>query len=74
MKPEHFGKKGPELTEIEQSVFQLLSKEGSMLLEDLKNQVNLSNKQWDKTIKGLRKHEVINVVKRGDEVYIQAIE
>lgn len=75
MKPEKFGeKKGPELTETEQAVFLLLSKEGSMLLEDLKNQVNLSNKQWDKTIKGLRKHEVINVVKRGDEVYIQAIE
>ena len=74
MKPEHFSKKGPELNENEKIVFDILSKEGSMLLNDLKEQAGLSNKQWDKSIKGLRKHEVANVVKKGDEVYIQAIE
>ena len=74
MKPEHFEKKGPELNDNEKLVFEILAKEGSMLLTDLKEQVGLSNKQWDKSIKGLRKHEVVNVVKRGDEIYIQALD
>ena len=45
-----------------------------MDLNALKGLAGLSNKQWDKSIKGLRSHEVVNVVKRGDEVYIQIAE
>jgi len=74
MKPEHLGKKGPELNENEKLVFDTLSKEGTMPINDLKEESGLSNKQWDKTVKGLRKHELVNVVKRGDEVYIQVVE
>lgn len=74
MKPEKFEKRGPELNDNEKLVFDILSKEGSMLLDDLKNQVGLSNKQWDISIKGLRNQEVVNVVKRGDEVFIQVID
>lgn len=74
MKPEKFGKRGPELDDNEKLVFDILAKEGSMSLDELKNQVGLSNKQWDKSIKGLRKHEVVNVVKRGEEVIIQVVE
>ncbi|MFZ9028832.1 MAG: lysine--tRNA ligase, partial [Crocinitomicaceae bacterium] len=74
MKPEKFEKKGPELTDNEKMVYDLLSKEGMMDLNALKGMTGLSNKQWDKSIKGLRSHEVVNVVKRGDEVYIQIAE
>jgi lysyl-tRNA synthetase class 2 len=74
MKPEKFEKKGPELNDNEKMVFDLLSKEGMMDLNALKSLAGLSNKQWDKSIKGLRNHEVVNVVKRGDEVYIQVTE
>lgn len=74
MKPEHFAKRGPELNDNEKLVFDILAKEGSMLLNDLKEQAGLSNKQWDKSVKGLRGHEVVNIVKKGEEIYIQAIE
>lgn len=74
MKPEKFEKKGPELNDTEKMIFDLLSKEGMMDINALKEMTGLSNKQWDKSIKGLRSHEVVNVVKRGDEVYIQVVE
>ena len=63
MKPEKFGKKGPELNENEKLIFDLLAKEGKMDLNQLKEQSGLSNKQWDKGIKGLRTHELIKVEK-----------
>ena len=66
MKPEKFGKKGPELNENEKLIFDLLSKEGKMDLNKLKEKVGLSNKKWDKGIKGLRSHELIKVEKQDD--------
>ena len=73
MKPEQFEKKGPELNENEKLIFEILSKEGTMGINILKELTGLSNKQWDKSIKGLRNHEVVNVVKRGDEVFIEVL-
>ena len=73
MKPEKFEKKGPELNENEKLIFEILSKEGTMGINILKELTGLSNKQWDKSIKGLRNHEVVNVVKRGDEVFIEVL-
>ncbi len=71
MKPEKFGeKKGPELDEQEQHVFNLLSKQGSMDLNVLKEQSGLSNKQWDKAVKGLRGYGVIDVVKNDEQLTI----
>jgi len=73
MKPEKFEKKGPELNENEKLIFEILSKEGTMGINILKELTGLSNKQWDKSIKGLRNHEMVNVVKRGDEFYIEVL-
>jgi lysyl-tRNA synthetase class 2 len=71
MKQEKFDeKKGPELTENEQLIFDVISKEQSMDLNDLKNAVNLSNKQWDKGIKGLAKHELTKVTKSDDGLIV----
>jgi lysyl-tRNA synthetase class 2 len=71
MKPEKFGeKKGPELDENEKYVFDLLTKEGSMDLNVLKEKSGFSNKQWDKAVKGLRSHGVIDVVKNDDQLTI----
>ncbi|TNE77278.1 MAG: lysine--tRNA ligase [Bacteroidetes bacterium] len=71
MKPEKFGeKKGPELSEQEKEVFTILEKSGTMNLNDLKEKSGLSNKQWDKTIKGLRAHDVVNVEKTENELII----
>ena len=52
MRPE---KKGPTLTEEEQSVVDLLKKESPVALASLKEQSGLSNKKWDKAIKGMGK-------------------
>jgi lysyl-tRNA synthetase, class II len=65
---------GPELNENEQRIIQLLSKEKSMELSALKNQAQLSNKAWDKSIKGLRSHGLVNVVKTENDLLIEIIE
>lgn len=62
MKPE---KKSVVLSEDEEMVLGLLKKEGKMDLEILKSAANLSNKKWDKAIKGLTRHELA-VVKKTD--------
>lgn len=75
MKPETFGAPaGPELTDNEKLVFDLLSKAGSMDLNALKEQVGLSNKQWDKSIKGLAKHGLTKVTKTDDALTIAVVE
>ena len=74
MKPEKFGeKKGPELDENEKHVFELLSQEGSMDLNALKEKSGFSNKQWDKAVKGLRGHGVIDVIKNDDQLTISVV-
>ena len=74
MKPELFGgKKGPELADNEKVIFDILSKEQSMDLNDLKSQAGLSNKQWDKGIKGLGKHGLTKVTKTDDSLMIEVV-
>ncbi|TNE53801.1 MAG: lysine--tRNA ligase [Bacteroidetes bacterium] len=73
MKPEVFEKKGPELTENEKIVFDILSKEKSMDLNALKERSGLSNKQWDKSIKGLSKHGLTKVTKTDDALTIDVV-
>ena len=75
MKPEKFvGQKGPELSENEKYIFNILSKEGSMDLISLKEASGLSNKQWDKGIKGLGKHGLTKVIKTGDSLLVEVVE
>ena len=73
MKPEVFGKQGPELSENEKLIFDILSKEGKMDLNTLKNASGLSNKQWDKGIKGLSKHGMTKVVKTDDDLVVELV-
>ena len=75
MKPEAFGgPKGPELTENEKLIFDILSKEKSMNLNTLKEQAGLSNKQWDKSLKGLAKHGLTKVTKTEDTLIVEIAE
>ena len=67
MRPE---KKGPTLTEEEQLVVDLLKKESPVALSSLKEQSGLSNKKWDKTIKGLTAKSIAEVKKTGDELTV----
>lgn len=75
MKPEKFEtKKGPELTENEQLIFDILDKEKSMALADLKEKAGLSNKQWDKGMKGLAKHGITKVTKTEDSLIVDLVD
>ena len=58
MKPE---KKAVEMTDDEKAVFELLKAESPIELPALKEKAGLSNKKWDKAIKGLTKKKVAKV-------------
>ena len=58
MKPE---KKAVEMTDDEKAVFELLKAESPIGLTALKEKAGLSNKKWDKAIKGLTKKKVAKV-------------
>ena len=67
MRPE---KKGPTLTEEEQLVADLLKKESPVALASLKEQSGLSNKKWDKAIKGLTGKSIAEVKKTDDTLTV----
>lgn len=74
MKPEVWNTmKGPELNESEQLIFDILSKENSMDLNALKEATSLSNKQWDKAIKGLAQHGLTKVTKVNDTLTVHIV-
>lgn len=60
MKPEQ---KQVAMTEDEKAVFNILKGTSPVNLNTLKEQSGLSNKKWDKTIKGLTKHNLVKVEK-----------
>lgn len=72
MRPE---KKAPsiELNEDEKAVLALLEKSGKITLNELKSQAALSNKKWDKTIKGLTKNKLAKVEKTDEGLFIELI-
>lgn len=55
------------LNENEQLIFDIMQREKTMELLSLKESVNLSNKAWDNSIKGLTKHGLLKVTKT-DEI------
>ena len=63
MRPE---KKAIELSDNEKIVLELLKKTNPMPLTDLKDASGLSNKAWDKAIKGLTKIQLVVVTKEAD--------
>ena len=72
MRPE---KKAPsiELNDEEKAVLNLVEKAGKIDLNDLKIQSGLSNKKWDKTIKGLTKKEVAKVSKTDEGLFVELV-
>jgi lysyl-tRNA synthetase class 2 len=53
-----------ELTENEKAVqIVLVQNDGALEMGDLKTRIELSGKQWDKTLKGLAKHDITQVAK-----------
>ncbi len=72
MRPE---KKAPsiELNDEEKAVLEIITKAGKMDLNKLKTVSLLSNKKWDKTIKGLTKKEVAKVSKTDEGLFVEAL-
>jgi lysyl-tRNA synthetase class 2 len=70
MKPEQ---KKIELTEAEKIIFELLKKEHPAELNSIKTETGLSNKKWDKGIKGLRKKELATVNKTDAGLYVEMV-
>ena len=67
MKPD---KKAVELTDDEKAVLNLLKANSPIDLSELKTQAALSNKKWDKAIKGLTKNKLAKVEKTGEGLVV----
>lgn len=67
MKPE---KKAVSLSEEEKLIVAILKKESPLELEQLKQQSELSNKKWDKAIKGLTKSGIAKVEKTENSLVV----
>ncbi len=70
MKPEQ---KQVAMTDDEKAVFAILKNYSSMVLVELKTQSGLSNKKWDKTIKGLTKNGLAKVSKTEDGLFVEVV-
>ena len=72
MKPE---KKAPavELNDEEKAVLAILEKAEKIALNDLKSESGLSNKKWDKTIKGLTKNNLAKVEKTDEGLFVEIL-
>ena len=71
MRPE---KKPLELSENEKTIFNILKTHKSLPLAELKEAAGLSNKAWDKGLKGLNKLGLTKVVKEEDTLLCQVNE
>lgn len=70
MKPEQ---KKVELTESEKVIFDLLKKASPAEMNSLKSDSGLSNKKWDKGLKGLRKKDLATVNKTDDGLFVEIL-
>ena len=64
---------GRELSENEKLVLKNLEGAEKLDLNQLKESVGLSNKQWDKSLKGLREKELIKISKTEEGLFIERV-
>jgi lysyl-tRNA synthetase class 2 len=62
-----------ELNDEEKAVLAMIAKAEKIDLNELKIQSGLSNKKWDKTIKGLTKKEVAKVSKTDEGLFVEVL-
>lgn len=70
MRPE---KKQVALSDNEKAIFEVLKSHKRMNLNELKSQSGLSNKGWDKGIKGLGKHGLTKVEKTEEGLFVEVL-
>ncbi len=61
------------LNENEKLIFEIMQREKSMELNNLKTTVNLSNKAWDTSIKGLTKNGLLKVTKTDEALIVDLV-
>ncbi|ASS50463.1 MAG: lysine--tRNA ligase [Candidatus Fluviicola riflensis] len=61
------------LNDNEKLIFDIVQREKSMELSTLKEQVNLSNKAWDTSIKGLTKNGLLKVTKTDEALIVDLV-
>ncbi len=73
MKPEQKTAPTVELNDDEKAVLKMLQTAEKIELGDLKTQSGLSNKKWDKTIKGLTKNKLAAVNKTDEGLFVEVV-
>ena len=73
MKPERRVAADVELNDAEKALLKMIEAQSPVLLNELKTQSGLSNKQWDKTIKGLTKNKLAAVNKTEEGLFVEVI-
>ena len=84
MKPENRGEaeltrtegssnKALELSDDEKAVLSILKDNSPIDLNELKEQTGLSNKKWDKAIKGLTKNKLARVEKTEEGLFVSLV-
>jgi len=73
MKPEVRAAQAIELNDEEKAVLKILKSNSPIILNDLKTQSGLSNKKWDKTIKGLTKNDLAKVAKTEEGLFVTIV-
>ena len=68
MRPE---KKGPELTEDEKFIIEILKANEGISISDLKEKSAMSGKKWDSASKGISKHGLMRIVVDGDSKIVE---
>jgi len=68
MKPEQ---KKIHLTEEEKNILNIIKQNIPSLMTEVKEKVNLSNKKWDKSIKGLVEKKIAKVIKNDKGLFIE---
>ncbi len=68
MRPE---KQPLQLSDNEKVIFEILKAEKKMELDVLKTKADLSNKAWDKGIKGISKNKLAKIYKEGDVLFVE---
>jgi len=73
MKPEQKAAPTVELNDDEKAVLKMLQTAEKIELGELKTQSGLSNKKWDKTIKGLTKNKLASVNKTDEGLFVEVV-
>ncbi len=73
MKPKVRAARAIELNDEKKVVLKLLKSNSPIPLNDLKIQSGLSNKKWNKTIKGLTKNNLAAVNKTDVELFVELV-